>query len=113
MSATPQTILVLTNVPDADTATMIGRQLVENRLAACVNCLPQIRSIYRWQDAVEEASEVTLLIKTVPQRCADVEATIAKLHPYEVPEIIALAIDRGLPAYLKWIAQEIQENETH
>jgi periplasmic divalent cation tolerance protein len=105
-------ILVLTNVPDNVTAHTIGRQLVENRLAACVNCLPQVTSIYRWENAVEEASEVTLLVKTLSGRYAEVEAMITRLHPYDVPEIISLPIEQGLPAYLKWIEQEVQQHET-
>lgn len=112
MAAETESILVLTNVPDIVTAHAIGRQLVENRLAACVNCLPQVTSIYRWQSAVEEASEVTLLIKTVRDRYAEVEAMITRLHPYELPEIIALTIEQGAPAYLKWIVQEVQQHET-
>jgi periplasmic divalent cation tolerance protein len=112
MAADAEPILVLTNVPDIDTAHAIGRQLVENRLAACVNCLPQVTSIYRWQNAIEEASEITLLVKTVRDRYVDVEAMIITLHPYELPEIIAMTIEQGAPAYLKWIAQEVQQHET-
>lgn len=104
-------ILVLTNVPDAEAARAIGRGLVENRLAACVNCLPQVNSIYRWQDAIEEASEVTLLIKTSRERYAEVETLIRRLHPYELPEILALAIDQGWPDYLNWIEQEVKRDE--
>jgi periplasmic divalent cation tolerance protein len=112
MAVDAEPILVLTNVPDIATARTIGRQLVENRLAACVNCLPQVISIYRWQNAIEEASEHTLLVKTMRDRYAEVEAMIIKLHPYELPEIIALTIEQGAPAYLKWIEQEVHQHET-
>ena len=106
-----RTILILTNVPDAETARRIGRRLIESRLAACVNCLPHVTSIYRWQGAIEEASEIMLLIKTAGERYAQAEALIKALHPYELPEIIAFAMDHGLPAYLKWVEQEVQKDE--
>ncbi|HZX30520.1 MAG TPA: divalent-cation tolerance protein CutA [Rhodocyclaceae bacterium] len=102
------TLLVLTNCPDAAVAEDIARHLVEGRLAACVNILAPCRSVYRWQGAVETAAEVPLLIKTSADRYAALEAAIQAVHPYEVPEIIALPIDQGLPAYLDWVA-----NETH
>lgn len=104
-----ETLLVLTNVPDQATAAQIARRLVEDRLSACVNLLPPVRSVYRWQNAVEEASEVPLLIKTAADRFSEVEAAIKALHPYEVPEIIALPITRGLPAYLAWMVSETRK----
>jgi periplasmic divalent cation tolerance protein len=112
MAAVAKPILVLTNVPDTDVARTIGRELVESRLAACVNYLPQVTSIYRWQNAIEEATEITLLVKTVQERYAEVQAMITRLHPYDLPEIIALTIEHGSPAYLKWIEQETKANET-
>lgn len=99
-------LLVLTNCPDAATAETIGAALVESRLAACVNILPVSRSIYRWQGAIERASEVPLLIKTSAERYAAVEAEILARHPYELPEIIAVPVERGLPIYLEWVATE-------
>lgn len=104
MSATP--LLVLTNCPDADCAEAIAAALVEAGLAACVNILAPARSVYRWQGAVERADEVPLLIKTTAARYAALEAAIRARHPYELPEIVALPIDRGLPAYLRWLADE-------
>ena len=104
-------ILMLSNVPDAETARKLGRALIESRLAACVNCLPQVTSVYRWQGAIEEASEIMLLIKTTAEKYAQAEALIKVMHPYELPEIIAFAMDQGLPAYLKWIEQEVQKDE--
>ncbi len=104
-------LLVLTNVPDDDaTGEHIARRLVEARLAACVNLLPAGRSIYRWQGAVEQAREVTLLIKTSVQRYSQVEAAIKSMHPYDVPEIIALPVTAGWPAYLDWVAMETQRD---
>jgi periplasmic divalent cation tolerance protein len=103
-------ILILSNMPDPQTARVIARNLVEARLAACVNILPAVRSVYRWQNEIEEAEEVTLLVKTVTTRYADVEAEIKAAHPYQVPEIIALPIVDGLPEYLAWIANESKKD---
>lgn len=105
-----QVLLILTNAPDENTAHSIARSLVEQKLVACVNLLPGIRSIYRWQGAIEEAAEVTMLIKTTQERYADVEAAIRLVHPYEVPEIIALPVTAGLPAYLEWVALETKKD---
>lgn len=99
-----QAILIITNVPDSAVAEKISRQLVENRLAACVNVLPPVHSVYRWHDAVEEATEIMLLIKTVQNLYSKVEKKIVELHPYDVPEVIALPINNGLPSYIGWIA---------
>lgn len=102
----PRPLLVLTHCPDTETAEAIAHALVEARLAACVNLLPPLRSVYRWQGAVETASEIGLLIKSTVQTYPALEAAIRARHPYEVPEIIALDITHGLPAYLDWLAQE-------
>lgn len=104
-----QALLVLTNVPDGATAQAIAHAVVGQRLAACVNVLPAVTSIYRWQGAMEQASEVTLLIKTTQARYAELEAAIKSAHPYEVPEIIASPIVAGLPAYLDWVAEETKK----
>ena len=100
------TVLVLTNCPDEESANAIALALVEERLAACVNILPRVQSVYRWQGAVESAVEVPLLIKTTAAAYPALEAAIRERHPYEVPEIIALPISAGLPAYLNWVAEE-------
>ncbi len=102
-------LLVLTNLPDADTAAALARLLVDSRLAACVNQLPPVRSTYQWQGKLETAEEVPLLIKTTSARYPELEQAIRIAHPYEVPEIIALPIERGLPAYLDWVAAETGE----
>lgn len=100
------TLLVITNCPDDAIAERIATALIEARLAACVNILPAVRSVYRWQGAVESASEIPLLIKSTVANYPAVEKAIASLHPYELPEIIALPVSQGLPAYLNWVATE-------
>ena len=99
-------LLVLTNLPDAAAASRLARALVEQRLVACANVLAPCRSVYRWHGAIEEAEEVPLLLKTSAQRYAELEAAIKAHHPYELPEIIAVPLARGLPAYLDWVAAE-------
>ncbi|SRR5450830_1566326 len=101
-----QVLLVLTNLADAEQAQAIAAHLVEQRLAACVNILPAVQSIYHWQGVITHTSEITLLIKTTQTRYSEVEAAITKLHPYDLPEIIAIPISDGLPSYLQWIAAE-------
>jgi periplasmic divalent cation tolerance protein len=104
-----QALLLLTNVPDAELAGALARTLVEQRLAACVNIMPAVQSVYRWQGAIEHASEVTLMIKSTQARYAELEAAIVAAHPYDVPEIIAMPVTAGLPAYLHWIATETRK----
>ncbi|MFZ2268684.1 MAG: divalent-cation tolerance protein CutA [Azonexus sp.] len=99
-------LLVLTNCPDETSANAIALAVVEAGLAACVNILPRVQSIYRWQGAVESASEIPLLIKTTAANYPALENAIRAEHPYEIPEIIALPVERGLPAYLNWVAAE-------
>jgi periplasmic divalent cation tolerance protein len=101
-------LVVLTNCPDAAVADRIARTLVEQGLAACVNQLPPVSSLYRWQGSVERASEVPLLIKTTRERLQEVQDAIRALHPYELPEVIALPVVAGLPAYLRWVLDETQ-----
>ncbi|MCK5647291.1 MAG: divalent-cation tolerance protein CutA [Gammaproteobacteria bacterium] len=99
--------LVLCACPDEETAVNIAENIVAQRLAACVNVLPGVYSVYHWQGNVESAKENMLLIKTTVQRYASLEKVIKSLHPYEVPEIIAIDINSGLPEYLKWIGSSI------
>jgi periplasmic divalent cation tolerance protein len=105
-AAVTDCLLVLTNCPDVACAEAIAAQLVEARLAACVNMLAPCRSVYRWQGQVERADEVPLLIKTTAARYPALEAALRAAHPYEVPEIVALPVARGLPDYLAWVAAE-------
>lgn len=95
--------LILCTCPDQATSEKIAKQLVEGRLAACVNILPRLTSVYTWQDRLETAEEHLLLIKSTKERYPAIEQAINNLHPYDLPEIIALPIARGLPDYLKWI----------
>lgn len=92
--------------PDEATAASIARALVGERLAACVNILPAVRSVYRWQGRVEEAGETLLLAKTTDARLAALRERVLALHPYELPEVVAVEVASGLPAYLDWIAAE-------
>lgn len=101
-------LLVLTNVPDRPVAEKLARVLVESGAAACVNVLAPCDSIYRWQGRVETAAEIPLLIKTTASAYARLEEIIRSQHPYELPEIIALPITKGLPAYLDWVAEETE-----
>ena len=96
-------LLVITNAPDRAVAQKIAHALVEQKLAACVNILAECTSVYRWQGNVETAGEVPLLIKTRAAIYADVEAAIKRLHPYELPEIIAVSVGHGSSEYLDWI----------
>ncbi len=95
--------VVLCTFPDSDQARQIGAALVERQVAACVNLLPGVESIYRWEGKIEHAGEVLAVIKTT--RYPALEAAIRELHPYEVPEILALPVVAGLPAYLAWLAE--------
>lgn len=99
-------LLVLTNLPDRPAAEALANALVEARLAACVNILAPCRSVYRWQGAIEAAEEVPLLIKTSSERYAALETAIRSHHPYTLPEVIALPVVQGLPAYLAWVNSE-------
>jgi periplasmic divalent cation tolerance protein len=101
-----QTLLILTNLPDEASAHVLATALVTERLAACVNILAPCHSVYRWQDEIERAQEIPLLIKTTATRYAALEAAIRARHPYELPEIIAVPIAHGLPEYLKWLIAE-------
>lgn len=98
--------VVLMTAPDEETAAKIARVLVEERLAACVNVLPRIRSIYRWQGQIEDAAEVLCLVKTVPERLTTLIARIKELHPYKVPEALALPVEAGLREYCDWVDEE-------
>ncbi|UTH75473.1 divalent-cation tolerance protein CutA [Chromobacterium sp. IIBBL 290-4] len=101
-----QCLLVISNAPDADSAARLAEALVAERLAACVNILAPCRSVYRWQGRVEQAEEVPLLIKTTEGVYPALEARLTALHPYDVPEIVALPLSRGLPAYLRWVSEQ-------
>ena len=99
-------LLVFTNLPERAAAEKLAEALIARRLAACVNILAPCRSVYRWRGAVQHDEEHPVLIKTTRAAYAELEAQIRAHHPYELPEIIAVPIERGLPAYLDWVAAE-------
>jgi periplasmic divalent cation tolerance protein len=105
-----ESLLVVTNLPDRESAEKLAALLVENRLAACVNILAPCSSVYRWQGEIQHDEEHPLLIKTVRDRYAALEASIRANHPYELPEIIAVPVIHGLPAYLQWVESETRDN---
>ena len=99
-------IFVLTNLPDSESAFNLARELVHLRLAACVNVLPPATSFYRWDGRLEKATEYPVLVKSTHERYEALERAIAERHPYDVPEIVSWPVERGLPAYLRWIEDE-------
>ena len=103
----PQVIVVLVTCPTKVVARRLANQLVRRRLGACVNVLSGIESIFWWQGGVERAREVLLLIKTTTQRFERLLRAILSLHPYRVPEIIALPLRLGHPPYLRWVASSV------
>ena len=104
-------LIVMCNFPDAASAERAAHSLVERRLAACVNILAPIRSVYRWQGAIEQTNEVPLMIKTTASCYAALEAALLAEHPYEVPEILAVEANRGAAAYLQWVADVTEPDE--
>ena len=99
-----QFVIVLTTLPVEGDAEKLASQLVEERLAACVNILPAMRSVYRWKDAIEKADERQLVIKTTRARVTELEARLRTLHPYDVPEFVVLPVDSGSADYLSWLS---------
>ena len=105
MSETDARVVLLT-APDAEVAERIARALVEERLAACVNLVSGVRSIYRWQGALEDDTEILLVAKTAAARCEALAARVEALHPYELPEIVVLPVQGGSERYLGWVLSE-------
>jgi periplasmic divalent cation tolerance protein len=103
------TLLVFTNLPDRSAANTLARALVERRVAACVNVLSECTSAYRWQGKVETATEIPMVVKTTAAAYPELERAIRELHPYELPEIVAVPICSGLPEYLDWVATETRQ----
>ena len=99
-------LLVFTTLPSADKAAELAKVLVEERLAACANLLPAIRSIYRWQGKLQDENEVLVLLKTRAEHLERLKLRILELHPYEVPEILAVPVEAGYQPYLEWLAGE-------
>jgi periplasmic divalent cation tolerance protein len=103
-----EVLLVMTNLPDRVTAERIAETLVTEGVAACVSVLAECTSIYHWEGKLNRTSEVPLLIKTTKAAYPRLQDALRKLHPYEVPELIALPVSAGLPEYLNWVVQETQ-----
>ena len=101
-------IIVLTTVPNEEVAKNLSKILLENRVAVCVNIIPNVNSLYWWNRSIEFSNELLLLIKTTEEKYNELETLIKKNHPYEIPEIISLDIQKGLKEYLNWIEDEIR-----
>lgn len=104
--AASEVVLALSTAPDAEQAARMGRALVEERLIACMNLLPGLTSIYRWQGAVQQEAEVLLLMKTTRSRVAELKARLPELHPYDVPELVVVEVTDGLAPYCGWVRAE-------
>ena len=104
-------LLCFCTCPDLESAQRIADMLVEERLAACASVLPGLRSVYRWQGAIERADEVLLLIKTTRERIEPLTARVASLHPYELPEVVAVEVAGGLAAYLDWVEEQTRTGD--
>ena len=111
MSLKDEIIIVFTHVPNRACAEAIAHTLLTDNLAACVNISSPVRSIYRWQGQIEQAEEIALTIKTSGQVYAALATKLQKLHPYELPEIVAIHASEGLPAYLQWVLTETRVSE--
>jgi periplasmic divalent cation tolerance protein len=101
-------LIVLTTAGSEEEAHNIARHLLENRLAACVNIIPQVESIYRWQGKVDSAREWLLLVKTTQERFPTVREAIRELHSYELPECVALPVEDGSLPYLQWVEESVE-----
>ena len=101
-------VVVLTALAAPPDAERIARALVEERLAACVNVVPGVVSIYRWKGVVEKENELLLVIKTIGEKVEQLKARLLQLHPYELPEVVVIPIGGGHKAYLEWIAEQVQ-----
>lgn len=108
--ATSDAVIVLTTAPDDDRAETWARTLVGERLAACVNVLGPMISVYRWQGAVEREAERQIVIKTTQDRVAGLRARLLELHCYELPEFLVVGVDGGSEAYLRWISDQTRSD---
>ncbi len=106
MTQSTERFVVLSTAPDDQVAAMLARAMVEKAHAACVNVIPAVRSFYRWEGRVHDETEVLLVAKTDRERLPGLIEALAEAHPYDCPEIVALPITDGLPAYLDWIGEQ-------
>lgn len=102
-------VVVLTTGPDRETLMEIGRKVVEDRLAACVNILDGVLSVYRWEGRIEEEPEAMAILKTSEARLSELEAVVRKLHPYSEPEFLVLPVSSGSTGYLAWVMDSVSE----
>lgn len=105
-------LLVLCTCPDVETAERLATLLVEGRLAACINIVPAVTSIYRWQGAIEKETEVLLIIKTSETRWNELQSTLSSAHPYDVPEVIAVPLTLAAKPYSEWLSKAVEEEST-
>ena len=102
-------VLVVINFPDVAVARQIGTVLIQEQVAACVNLIPNVESIYRWDGKIEHDQECSALVKTTRVAYARLESRVQELHPYENPELLIVPLEGGAPAYLQWVRDEVSE----
>ena len=107
-SGVSNTLIALCTCPSGEVAEQIADTLVDGRLAACVNIIPGVQSVYRWQGKIARDDELLLVIKTTAGRFDELSALVVDMHPYELPEIIAVSIERGISEYLQWIEEQVK-----
>jgi len=105
-----QILIILVTTPSRREAVRIGQAVVKKKLAACANVVSSVTSIFWWKGRIEKSREALVIMKTTPQRYAALSKTVRSMHPYEVPEIIALKVTKGLPRYIAWVHQETAIN---
>lgn len=103
---------ILTTVSTEEEGHMIANELVKNKLAACVNIVPKVHSVYEWENAIQNETEVLLMIKTTKAREKDIYQTVQSLHSYDTPELITLPIDNGSDTYLHWLENSVRSQDT-
>lgn len=103
-------IIVFMTAPNMDEASRIAELVVQNKLAACVQILPEMQSVYRWQDQIERQTEILIIAKTVNSKFTELETQVRAMHSYETPEIVAAPITRGSTPYLEWLSASVVSN---
>ncbi|WMS86303.1 divalent-cation tolerance protein CutA [Pleionea litopenaei] len=108
MKQSPESIVLLTTAPNSEVADQLAKHLIESRLAACVNIVPNVRSFYSWQGKIECDEEFQLVVKSTEQRLEQLEQAVKKLHPYEVPELVVLPMLAISDDYLNWLKKSVE-----